>query len=287
MKKGRVIIPLLLLVISLITSGCIKEDNTFYLDSQYYGSSKLNETDADSLENLLEEKETFALFVYQPLCAASEDFKDVLTDFTKENGMSFYKITYSKLKETSLKEAVKYYPTLVIIREGEIVDFLESDSAEDYNYYKTSDGFKTWFTKYVKLKETSPIEEEEEEINPEDVVIDVVYDDITYDENKVNIYLFWGDGCGHCKALKEFLASIEEEYGQYYILHKYEVWFDSKNKEAMNQFSSKMGKKADGVPYMIIGDEVFSGYSESNNEAIIEAITTQYKNSYDVYFDKD
>ena len=287
MRKIKIFLPIIILLLSIISTGCIKNDNTFYLNDQYYGSSKLNEIDGKSLENLIEEKETFAIFVYQPLCAASEDFKKVLTTFTKENQISFYKITYAKLKETSLKETIKYYPTLIIIKEGEVVDFLETDSAEDYEYYKSSSTFKKWFTKYVKLIEPINVEEEEEEINPEDVVIDVVYDDIVYDENKVNIYLFWGDGCSHCKALKEFLGSIENEYGKYYTLHKYETWYDETNKKAMDQFSAKMGVKATGVPYMIIGEKVFSGYSKSNNQEIIDAIVSQHKNSYDVYFDKD
>ena len=31
--------------------------------------------------------------------------------------------------------------------------------------------------------------------------------DIVYDENKINIYIFWGDGCPHCEEEWKFLKS--------------------------------------------------------------------------------
>ena len=37
----------------------------------------------------------------------------------------------------------------------------------------------------------------EEETN-NDTKIDAKLEDIVYDENKVNIYFFWGNGCPHC-----------------------------------------------------------------------------------------
>ena len=33
-----------------------------------------------------------------------------------------------------------------------MIDFLESNKDEDVNYYTSKEGFKKWFTKYVKLK---------------------------------------------------------------------------------------------------------------------------------------
>ena len=48
-----------------------------------------------------------------------------------------------------------------------------------------------------------------------------------------------------------------------------------------------MGDEAKGVPYTIIGEKTFSGYSEEMNDEIIKAIKSQYKDSYDVYFSKE
>ena len=78
--------------------------------------------------------------------------------------------------------------------------------------------------------------------------------------------------------------SITNEYGKYFKLNKFEVWHNENNKKIYQQFSSKMGDKSKGVPYIIIGEQSFIGFSSSYKEDIIKAITSQYKNSYDVYF---
>ena len=47
-----------------------------------------------------------------------------------------------------------------------------------------------------------------------------------------------------------------------------------------------MGDEVSGVPYTIIGEKTFSGFSETYEKDILDAIKNQYQNSYDVYFDK-
>lgn len=51
-------------------------------------------------------------------------------------------------------------------------------------------------------------------------------------------------------------------------------------------FAESMGDKVTGVPYTIIGDKSFTGFGEKSKNDFISAIEKQYKNSYDVYFDK-
>ena len=54
----------------------------------------------------------------------------------------------------------------------------------------------------------------------------------------------------------------------------------------MSKVSETMNKDAGGVPYIVIGDKVFAGYSESYDDDIKSAIETLYKQSkadrYDV-----
>lgn len=108
---------------------------------------------------------------------------------------------------------------------------------------------------------------------------------IVYDENKVNIYEFYGQECPHCIKLNSFFERIESEYGKYYTLNKFETWHNSENLEIYKEFASVLGYEAKGVPFIVIGNQVIRGFSESKEQEIIDAITSQYKNSYDVYFD--
>jgi glutaredoxin len=105
-------------------------------------------------------------------------------------------------------------------------------------------------------------------------------------KEKVKVYIFYGDGCPHCHRAFEFFKSIEDEYGKYYKLVKYETWYSSSNNKMMFQVAEKMGTDTEnlGVPYIIIGDKTFEGYTESYDEDIKKAIKDAYEN--DDYKDK-
>ena len=110
-----------------------------------------------------------------------------------------------------------------------------------------------------------------------------------YKENddQVIIYLFRGKGCPHCEDFLNFLNSISEEYGKYFKLVSFEVWYDKANSKLQNNVASFMNAKSSGVPFIIIGDETFVGYSSSYDEQIKSAIKTLYNTDkskrYDVF----
>jgi len=293
MKKIK-ILTIITLTITLLLSGCTKKEiEPFLLTEKYYEKSEFIDLDAENLNTLIKNKENFAIFVYQPLCEASTTFNNVLTEFIDTYKMGIYKIEYKNIKKTPLEKHIKYYPSLVIYQNGKIIDFLEADKDEDTKSFKNLDDFINWFSKYVIINQDEKKSENgstnEENINNSNTQNEpnFVLKDVTYNENKVNIYLFWGDGCPHCEKEKEFFDKIEKEYGEYYILHKYEVWHNDNNQQLLENFANKMGDDVSGVPYTIIGNQTFKGFSESVEEEIINAITSQYKNSYDIYFDKN
>ena len=283
MKKNSLIIGIVLLIMLLCTACGNK---TFMLEEKYYGESKFVEIDNEDYDKLISDKESFAIFIYQPLCAASSSFKEVLTEYSNTKGVVFYKMTQTKMKESKLGETLKYYPSLVIVKDGKVVDYLDANSSDDTRYYQNAENFNNWFTTYVELKEYDGenVNTTTKNIN-HDVKIDATLDNVTYDKNKVNIYFFWGDGCPHCEEGFKFLDSISDEYGKYFKLNKFEVWKNEDNAKLMEQFASKMGDEISGVPYIVIGERTFKGFSEKHKESIKTAIKEQYKDSYDVYFE--
>ena len=107
--------------------------------------------------------------------------------------------------------------------------------------------------------------------------------DYKEDSKQAVIYMFRGDGCGYCRAFLEFLNSISKEYGKYFRLVSLEVWSDSNNSQLLNKMPIVTNQSAGGVPYIIIGEKVFGGYSSSYDEDIKKAIMAQYEDpSYDV-----
>lgn len=285
MKK---IISSFILIFIIILTGCEKEVSyPITLSSTYYKESKFIDIDSKKLNKLIDSKESFVLFVYQPLCINSYEFNKVLTDFINNYGLTIYKVPFSDIKDTKLGDTIKYYPSFVIYNNGEIVDYLDAESDSDIEYYKSVDNFKDWLDDYITFNENSNknyIEDEKEEENKK---IDAILDDVEYSEDKINIYFFWGKGCPHCEEEFEFFESIQNEFGDYINIHSFEVWYNKDNEDLLEEFSSRMGDTVRGVPYTIIGKKSFTGFSSDYEEDMLKAIKDQYKNSYDVYFDED
>ena len=102
-------------------------------------------------------------------------------------------------------------------------------------------------------------------------------------DDQAIIYMFRGQGCGYCRAFLTFLNSISKEYGKYFKLISFEVWNDSTNSALLNKVPLVTNEQAGGVPYIIIGEKVFGGYSDQYDDDIKAAIMAQYEDdSYDV-----
>ena len=309
MKKKWLIISIvaLIIVVAAIVVFLIFQNQSkiFSLESKYYNTGEKIEINTSELEELINDKESFVVFVSQDMCLASSNFEVVINDFLEEYPITIYEINYSELKESDLGDFLEHYPSFVIYKNGKMVDFLDANADEDTDYYKTKEGFKNWFTQYVNLDNisknqnlsdstnqvTNDNSNDENNIDNESTekpsnTVDVNLDNITKEEGKVNIYFFWGDGCPHCESEFAFFDSIESEYGDYYNLYTFETWKNEKNAELLKTFSDAMEVESRGVPYTIIGEEVFTGFSESMESDFINAIVEEKDKSFDVYFDK-
>lgn len=150
---------LLLLLTITVCIACKKEEpkpevkiDPFDLKEEYYKESKLTEVELDGLNKLIEEKESFGIFVYLPGCSSCAEFSEVLSDFQASNKITFYKTQIKYAKETDIGNKIKYAPSFVIFKEGKIVAYLDAESNDDLAYYETVANFKEWLTKYINLK---------------------------------------------------------------------------------------------------------------------------------------
>lgn len=80
-------------------------------------------------------------------------------------------------------------------------------------------------------------------------------------ETNLDIYMFWGDGCPHCEKESKFLNELLPSYPNI-SLNKYEVYYNKANSTLMKKVSSELGSNVSGIPYLIIGDKEFVGFSE-------------------------
>ena len=109
------------------------------------------------------------------------------------------------------------------------------------------------------------------------VLIVVLYLFLWNKKDKVNVYLFWGDGCGFCAKAKEFFNNENSENSKYYNLVTYEVWYDEEGRNMMEKVADKLDVEVNGIPFIVIGDKHFSGYSSGMNDRLNEAIISCYE----------
>ena len=104
-KKILWIIPLLLLISIIIGIIVIRNmpEKKFYLEDKYYGGSDFIEIKTSDLEKLIDDKESFALFVYQPACVTSANFEQILKDFSNSDLV----YTADKLIEAGYLDCIK------------------------------------------------------------------------------------------------------------------------------------------------------------------------------------
>ena len=99
------------------------------------------------------------------------------------------------------------------------------------------------------------------------------------EEEKVKLYLFYGDGCPHCAEEKVFLDSIDDKYPNLEII-KYEVWYNDENSKLLGKVQDKLHIARNGVPTTVIGEEVMVGFNYANGAKIERAINYYLENEY-------
>jgi len=109
------------------------------------------------------------------------------------------------------------------------------------------------------------------------VVVSIIVSNTDDKKEPINVYLFWGNGCPHCEHAKEYFNKIEKQYGDYFEFVEYEVWYDEDNRKLFEVVQKELNDNKEGVPFIVIGDKYFRGYSSSIDEQIIDTILEKYE----------
>lgn len=98
-------------------------------------------------------------------------------------------------------------------------------------------------------------------------------------ENVVNIYFFHSNECPHCKEELKFLDSVSARYS-FVKIYKYEV-HDEDNNNKYKEVASLYKMKGDTVPFTVIGDKVFTGFSDYKSKVVFMKTIIYYsRHSY-------
>ena len=97
------------------------------------------------------------------------------------------------------------------------------------------------------------------------------------EKNLVNIYLFYYETCPHCTSEKELLNELENKYDNIRI-YKYDVNTDN-NMELLNNVAQLFDTDVMGVPFTVIGDKVYKGFSYDDSKIKFMATIEYYSSN--------
>ena len=63
--------------------------------------------------------------------------------------ISFLYLPYEEMKKTFIYDDVKLAPSVILIKEGKIVTYLNTESNDDLPKYQDADEFEKWLTSYI------------------------------------------------------------------------------------------------------------------------------------------
>ena len=171
--------------------------------------------------------------------------KENTNDGTEEPSATLVKNAHSKGLKQAIADEIKYF-----------------DNADNFSKKETYNSYQ----KYVnKLKNAN-------------------LSGYTESDKKVNVYMFAGESCWHCLDEITWLASNVNEFKQYANIVVYEVWNDKDNSKLMKRVTSTLQRNTSGVPFTIVGNKTFVGFTEEYGKNIVDEIKNLYNSNekYDV-----
>ena len=138
----------LLLFLIIIVTGC--SSSKFYLEDKYYQNGEyieINEKEFAKMENT-----SYVLFIYNSYCQFSVPCQDIFKSVMEKYNISFLAMPYAEFKNTSLHNKVKYAPSVIIVKDGNIKAYLDSEKDSDIDLYQDSQKFEKWLSKYIYLE---------------------------------------------------------------------------------------------------------------------------------------
>ena len=105
---------------------------------------------ADEYDNLVNAKKSFVVFVDKDGCVTASKMREFIIEYIDKNNIRFYRIAYEDMKESLLHNKIKYYPSVAIVSNGNVVAWLRSDSDDDTEKYNNREALINWLDTYLK-----------------------------------------------------------------------------------------------------------------------------------------
>ncbi|MBR3378294.1 hypothetical protein IKG50_03120 [Candidatus Saccharibacteria bacterium] len=156
MKRKTGIIISAIVVTGLLVTGAIifilnnqGPKKPFRLDDEYYAKSEAITIKKDEYEKLIEDKKTFLIMIDKPGCVMTADMMGFMADFPDDMQFKYYRMLWEDVAQSSLHEYVKFTPSMAVVYEGKVIDWLQADKDEDADYFNNADALQSWIREYI------------------------------------------------------------------------------------------------------------------------------------------
>jgi alpha-acetolactate decarboxylase len=147
-------ITLLVITIILITGcGTTKkyDGEKIVLDNQYYNKGEFIDVKSDYISD--NSHKNYVLFVYNMFCSLKIPCENIFQEYMTNNKIDFLSMNIDEYKKTKFYNEVRLAPTVIIVKNNEIVAFLKADSDEDLEKYQDVKEFERWINNYIYISD--------------------------------------------------------------------------------------------------------------------------------------
>lgn len=137
-----------IIIICLFLSACTNSSK-FSIEKEYYKESKFIDVSSEDIKELKENKKSFIVFTYNNYCMLEIPCDEIFKKVMNKYNISFLYLPYEEMKNTFIYNEVKLAPSVILIKEGKIVAYLDAESNEDLLKYQDTEEFEKWLTSYI------------------------------------------------------------------------------------------------------------------------------------------
>ncbi len=138
---------IILLIVIFLLVGC-SNNKEFYLTDKYYNNGDY----ISVLASDIKDNDSYILYTYNNFCILPVHCENIFKEVMEKNKIDVLSIPFEEFKNTSFYKKVKYAPSVLIIKNGEIVAYLDANSDNDLEKYQDTTKFEEWLKNYIFLE---------------------------------------------------------------------------------------------------------------------------------------
>ena len=135
-------------------SGWFSGPAVAVIDEEYRCENKchleLKDITSEEYEKMIAEGKSFVVLVDQGGCKTADRLTEFASIYSNSKRIQIFRIMFSDVKENSLGDFVKYYPSVAVISKGNVIMWLRADSDEDAPAYNTYNDFEAYLDRFVR-----------------------------------------------------------------------------------------------------------------------------------------